>query len=308
VSARRRRLGLFVLVSTLFGGTFVAARAGLAYFPPLLFVAFRFDLAAVLLLGYVALTREHWLPRTHRDLAGVFVTGVPALGLSNALLFTGQQYTTSAVAAVVFSLAPVLTPLFSLGLLPEERLSARGALGLLVGLAGVGIVVRPDPGALLAGDTLGRVLLLGGATSVALGSVLVRRTDASLPKTVTTAWGLVLGALTLHLVSAGLGESLGTVEWTPTALASLGYLAVFAAAIAYVAYFTLLDEAGPIRTNLINYAIPVVTAVLGWLMLGETLVPATALGFLVIACGFVLLEYHTLAAEWSASALGRRFE
>lgn len=189
MDSQYRRLGLFVAAATLLGGTFVAARAGLAYFPPLLFVALRFDLAAVVMLTYVALTREDWRPRTRRDVLGVLVTGIPVLGVSNALLFTGQQFTTSAVASIIFSFAPVLTPVFAFFLLADERISARGVVGLLVGLLGVAIVIDVDPQTLLAGDLTGQLILLCGATSVALGSVLIGRVDADLSSTVETAWG-----------------------------------------------------------------------------------------------------------------------
>lgn len=294
VRARHRRLGLFVVAATLFGGTFVAARAGLPFFPPLLFVALRFDIAAVGLLSYVALTHEHWRPRSRRDVAGVLVTGIPALGVSNALLFVGQQFTTSAVASVIFSLAPVLTPVFAFFVLADERISARGALGLLIGLCGVVIVIDVDPASLLAGDLTGQVILLGGAASVAAGTVLIQRVDADLSSTVETAWGLPFGALTLHLASVAAGESFGAVVWSETALFTLAYLGVFSGALAYAAYFALLAETGPIQANLINYAVPVVASVLGWVLLGEVISASTVLGFLVVFCGFVLLKYRLL--------------
>ncbi len=75
-----RHLGLFLVASLLFGGTFVAARVGLAYFPPLLFVALRFYLAAALLLPFVIITRDDWRPRTKRDIAGILVTGIRRSG------------------------------------------------------------------------------------------------------------------------------------------------------------------------------------------------------------------------------------
>lgn len=108
----RRAAIFFALSSLFFGGTFVAAKAGLEYFPPLLFVALRFDVAAVLLGGYVLLTssREELLPSTRGDFIGILATGGLVIGLANALLFVGQQYATSAVGAIVFSLNPILTP------------------------------------------------------------------------------------------------------------------------------------------------------------------------------------------------------
>ena len=294
VNPSARRLGLFVVAAILLGGTFVAARAGLPYFPPLLYVALRFDLAAVVLLSYVALTREDWRPRTRRDVAGVLVTGIPALGLSNALLFTGQQFTTSAVASVIFSLAPVLTPVFAFFVLADERISTRGALGLLLGLCGVVIVIDVDPGTLFTGDPTGQLILLCGAASAALGSVLIQRVDASLSSTVETAWGLPFGAATLHAASVAFGESFAAVEWTGTAIVSLVYVAVFSGALAYTAYFALLAETGPIQANLINYAIPIVATLAGWVLLGEGISTTTVLGFLVIFAGFVLLKYRVL--------------
>ncbi|MFC6728512.1 EamA family transporter, partial [Natronoarchaeum mannanilyticum] len=127
--ADRRILAAFAATAVLFGGTFVAAKAGLAYFPPLLFVALRFDVAAVALAAYAVATtaREDLVPRTRGDAVGIFATGVLAIGLTNSLLFVGQQYATSAVASIVFSLNPILTPVFAAALLADERLSARGA-------------------------------------------------------------------------------------------------------------------------------------------------------------------------------------
>ena len=150
-SADRRALAAFAVAGILFGGTFVAAKAGLDYFPPLLFVALRFDVAAVALIAYAVATtpRGELLPRTWRDAAGVLATGVLAIGLTNALLFVGQGYTSSAVAAIVFSLNPILTPIFAALLLADERLSRRGVTGMALGFVGVALVVNPDPATLL---------------------------------------------------------------------------------------------------------------------------------------------------------------
>lgn len=291
---RYRAGGLFVLAAALFGGSFVAINVGLDYLPPLLFLALRFDVAALVLLPYVSLRPGVARPRTRRDVLGVLVAGTVAIGLTNALLFVGQQYVTSAVAAIIFSLAPVLTPGFAVLLLADERLSARGFLGIIVGLLGVALVVRPTPASLLAGDVVGRALLLAGAVSVALGSVLIRRADASVSSLTLVAWSLPLSALLLHVASLLAGESPAAVEWTPVAVAAIGYVSVFAAAIAYAAYFELLDTVGAIRANLVNYLVPVVASVGGWALLGESLSPLSAVGFGVIVVGFAVVEYRTV--------------
>lgn len=296
--SRARLAALFVLASVLFGGTFVAAKTGQVAVPPLLLVALRFDLAAVLLLGYAAATvpREKLLPRTRGDVAAVLAAGVFAIGGANALLFVGQGSVSSAVGAIVFGLVPILSPLLASALLADERLSAPGAVGTLIGLLGVGLVIGIDPAALGEAIGGGVLLVFAGAACAALGGVLIRRATTSTPSAVRTAWALPISALGLHAASALAGESLAAVEWTPVALASIGYLGVFAGAIAYIAYFDLLESVGVVRSSLTFYVSPAVAALGGWALLGESLPPTAALGFATIVVGFAFIGHEQLAS------------
>lgn len=294
----KRTIAFFVLASLFFGGTFVAAKAGQAYIPPLLFVALRFDIAAVVLLGYAALTtsRDELVPRTRGDVGGILAAGVFAIGLSNGLLFVGQGYVTSAVGAIVFSLVPIFSPLLAGVLLDDERLSAAGAVGTVVGLVGVALVIGIEPGNLLGAVNGGTAIVLGGAISAALGSVLIRRADTTTSSTVRTAWALPISALMLHAMSATAGESMAAIEWTPVAVLALVYVSVFAGAIAYIAYFGLLDDVGAIRSSLTFYASPVVATLGGWALLGESLSGLAVVGFATIVVGFAIMGHETLAA------------
>jgi drug/metabolite transporter (DMT)-like permease len=299
---------MFLATAVFFGGTFVAAKAGIEYMPPLLFVALRFDIAAVLLLGYVLLThsREEWVPRTRADVAGIAAAGLFSIGLANAMLFLGQQYVSSAVASIVFSLNPILTPVFAAVLLSDERLSAPEAVGMVVALLGVAIVIDLDPANLLASAGPVHAILLLGAIGAALGGVLIRRADASMPSTARTAWGLPVGALLCHVLALSQGEHLAAIEWTSEGLVALGYVAVFSGALAYIAYFGLLDEIGAIQTNLAFYLVPVVAALGGWVFLGEAITPVTIVGFLVVFAGFAILNHGWIGRELAGlrSSLG----
>lgn len=295
----RHTVGAFIAVSVLFGGTFVGAKVGLAHFPPLLFVALRYDVAAVAMLAYVALTRsrEAAVPRTRADVAGVVATGVFAIGLTNALLFVAQQYVTSGVASIIASLNPILTPVFAAAFLSDERLSRRGVVGILLGLVGVALVASPDPAALFGGGVRGEAIAFASAVFGALGAVLVRRADAGISSTVRVAWGLPLAALVSHLLSAGASESVAAVDWAPAAVLALAYLALLSGAAAYVAYFALIDDVGAIRANLVFYVVPVVAALSGWLVLGETLSSNAVVGFLVVFAGFAVLGSESIDAS-----------
>ena len=307
IAADRRALVAFAVAGVLFGGTFVAAKAGLAYFPPLLFVALRFDVAAVALITYAVVTtpRDQLLPSTWRDAAGILATGVLAIGLTNALLFVGQGYTSSAVAAIVFSLNPILTPVFAALLLADERLSRRGVAGMALGFLGVVLVVNPDP-ATLFDPGVGKAILLGGAITGAIGSVLIRWAGGSLSSTARTAWGLPFAAGLSHLLSWWTGESIDAVVWHPEALLALAYVGLLAGAVAYIAYFGLLDTAGAIRANLVFYAVPVVAALGGWALLGELVSTLAVGGFVTIFAGFAVIGSESVDVRTRLRALRGR--
>jgi len=294
--SQRRLLVQFLLVSVFFGGTFVAAKAGQAYMPPLLLVAIRFDVAAVLLLGYVVSTRRRseWLPRTRGDLAGILAAGIFAIGLANGLLFVGQGSVTSGVGAILFALVPIFAPLFAGGLLSDERLSAAGAVGTSVGLIGVAMVIDITPATVVETFNGGAMIILAGAASLAFGTVLIRRVDASLSSTARTAWALPVSALLLHALSFGAGESPAAVDWTLGAIVAVGYLSVFAGAVAYILYFGLLDEIGATHTSLVFYVSPIFATLGGWLLLGESLSMTTVSGFAVVVVGFGILGHESL--------------
>ena len=295
--SRYRNLALFVLLAVLWGSAFTAIKAGLAFFPPVLYAALRYDLAGALMLGYAWVVTDHPVPRGRDEWALVGVGAVFMIAGYHALLFVGEQHTTSAAAAVIVSLSPVLTTGFARLFLPAERLTALGLLGLVLGLVGVVVLTAPDPANLLDADTVGELLIFGAAAAFALGSVLARRSEAELPIETLEAWAMLGGALVMHGVSVGLGESPASIVWTLEGVLSLGYLVVGASALGFLLYFDLLDRLGPIEINLVSYAVPVVAALTGLALLGERPSLLTGVGFLLILGGFALLKREAIGVE-----------
>jgi drug/metabolite transporter (DMT)-like permease len=284
---------LFVTLATVWGLSFPAISVGLDHLPPLLFAAFRYDTAAVLLLGYAVATTDSWRPVGRNDLQAVLWGGL-FLVAGNGLLFIGQQTVPSGVAAIQQALVPIMTALWAL-LLLGERISPVGAVGVAVGFLGVGLIVQPDPNDLLAGDTLGRLIILGQVSSVSLGGVLIDRAAPSMERVAMTGWAMLLGGVVLHLLSLGAGERAPATLPEPVALGAVVYLGVFSTALAFVIYFTILDERGAFETNLVTYLVPVVATVAGVVLLGESVGPLSVAGFLVVFLGFTLLKRRALA-------------
>jgi len=295
---RYRNAVLFVGLAVVWGSAFTAIKAGLDFFPPVLFAAVRYDIAGVLILAYAAYATDRWRPRTRDDWVLVGIGGVFMIAAYHAFLFVGEQGTTSAAAAVIVSLSPVLTTGFARSLLPDERLDVAGVAGLVLGLAGVVVLARPDPSNLLADEAVGELLVFAAAASFALGSVLARRSSSDLGVETMEAWSMLLGAGVMHLVSVGLAESLSDVEWTVDGVVALLYLAVVSSAVGFLVYFDLLDRLGPIEINLVSYAAPVAAAVTGLVFLDERPTVFTALGFVLILLGFVLLKRDAMRDEY----------
>ncbi|MUV61784.1 DMT family transporter [Halobacterium sp. CBA1126] len=300
-AARYLHAGLFVLLAFLWGFSFVAIKTGLDALPPVFFAALRFDVAVPLLLGFVAWRYDVWVPQSRADYAGVAVGAVALIAGNNGFLFVGQQAITPAAASVMYGLNPILAPAFAFVLL-DQRLDAVSLLGIAVGLVGVVIIVQPSPETLTAGSTVGQLSVLAAAASVALGSVLLRRVDATLDSIPLTAWAMALGAALLHVVSAGVGESTAGAVVTTDIVAAVLVLGVLSTALAYPIYFVLVRNIGPVRTNLVAYAVPVFAAITSWVLFGTGVTPATALGFLVVVTGVAVLERQVVREE-----LGRAY-
>lgn len=292
-----RNAVLFVVLAAAWGSSFTAIRAGLEYFPPVLFAALRYDLAGIIMFGYAVYATDRWRPREREEWIVVAIGGVFLIAAYHAFLFVGEQGTTSAAAAVVVSLSPVLTTGFARVLLPEERLTPLGLIGLAVGFVGVVVLSNPNPSNLATTRTISLGLVFLATVSFALGSVLTRRVEEELPIETMEAWSMCLGAVVMHGVSLGLGESIRTVEWTGEGLVALGYLSLVASAAGFLIYFDLLDRLGPIEINLVSYAAPFAAAVTGVVFLSETPTVFTAVGFGLICCGFVLIKRDAIREE-----------
>lgn len=284
---------VFGLLAIVWGSGFTAIEIGLESLPPVLFAAFRFDAAALVFFALVVASGARLRPRTRDDVRLILTTGVLLIGVHFALLFLGQDYVSSAVAAIVLSFAPIVTPAIALAALPSHRVRATDVLGLLVGFVGVAAIAAA--GGSLGGRLAGVALLFGAAVAFALGSVLTRRFSRTLPLVSLQAWSMLVGAGILHAFSlVHPTEALSRVDWNGGALAAITYLGIVCSVGGFLLYFRLLERVGPTDASLVSYATPIVAAGFGAAVLGEPITSAMVLGFGLIAVGFALCQIRPL--------------
>lgn len=283
-----RVLLVYVAVSAVWGSTWSVIRVGLEDLPPLLFAGLRMALAAVLLFP-LAWARGAFRGLPARAGPRIAWVGLLQIGLPYGLMFVAQQWVPSALAAILFATFPVWIVLLARALLPGERLGPAQLASAAVGVAGVAVLEAPhlasvETSPLLA---LGSALVVLASIVVALANVLVRRHLLAVsPLAMTTGQAAIGGAALL--AAAAVAERGAPVAFTPSALAALGYLAVFATALTYVGLYWLVPRVSIAAIGAIPLLDTTVAVALGALLLGEELTWHLAAGGALVLAGAAL--------------------
>lgn len=294
--SRYRDVAGFATLVIVWGVGFAAAEIGFSTFPPLLLNAFRYDLGAVLLFGYVVANGARWWPTARGDVLAIVSGGVLLMAIGNGVWFVGQDLTTSVFSGMMASLIPVTTVAFSWVFLPQDRLTPLSLVGFFVSFVGALVITLPGSGFELDAGLVGKSILFASVCGMALGTVLIRRAEPSISAIAQTAWSVAVGAVLLHLLSPLVGETWhGAV--TPASGFALLFLGLFNTVVVWLLYFTLLERYSAIEMSLATYLVPVVAAAVGWLLFGESVRPTMVTGFIVVVAGFLLMKRHALRAE-----------
>lgn len=289
---RQPALPLIAALATVYvvwGSTYLAIRYAIDTIPPFLMAGTRFLVAGGLLYA-VAVRRG--------DVAGDrvgapqwragFAVGGLLLAGGNGLVSWGEQWVPTGIAALLIGSVPLWFALWARAL-NAERLGPQALAGLVVGFAGVAVLVRPTGGS--TADLIGVLVTLLAACLWGLGSAWSRR--AALPQRplVSTAVQMLGGGAILWAVGLASGElaALDLAAVTPASLWALAYLVVFGSLLAFSAYTWLLRNARTSLTATYAYVNPVVAVFLGSAFLGEVITPRVLLGGGVILVAVALM-------------------
>jgi drug/metabolite transporter (DMT)-like permease len=281
-------------LSGLWGGSFFFAEVALAEIPPLTLVLARVALAAVALhLALVATGRR--FPRG-AALWGSFL----AMGALNnlipfGLIFWGQTRIAGGLAAILNATTPLWTVVLAHLFTNNERLTANRLGGVLLGLAGVTVMIGPTVAiGGLGVDVIAQLAVVAGALSYACAGIYGRR-FRDVPPLVTAAGQLT--ATTLLMAPIVLAFDAPWTLPTPSAVAwgAVAGLALLSTTIAYVIYFRLLATVGATNLLLVTFLIPVSALLLGVTILGERLEPRQLAGMALIGLGLAAIDGRPLA-------------
>jgi len=293
---RWKTLLAFGTIFFVWGATFFAIRVGVREVPPLLFCAMRF-LAAGLLVYLWATAKKEQQP-TARQWLSAFLLAFLIFVVDYGFLFWAEQRVPSGIAAVILATIPAFMALSEIIILRTQRLTARLSGALLVGIAGVAVLMSRsiDLGKLgkLGGapiDTAGAAGLIIGAISWSIASALARKLPLPSSKVMSSGAQMLAGGAMLLAVSAARGEWRGfhLLAISGTAWIALVYL-VFAGSIAgFTAYVWLLHHESPTKVGTYAYVNPIVAVIIGYFLGGEPLGARTVLGGVFVLASVVTI-------------------
>lgn len=262
---------------------FISGKLGLRHAAPYTFAALRFAIAGLVLLAIAALRRER-LPRGRR-LAHLAVAGVLVQAVQFSSIYVGMDLgVPSGLAALIIALYPLTASLLAVPLL-HERVSAGQYLGLVLGLGGVALAVAEGI-QLSGGYLLGLGFLALGLLGISVGTVYQKRFCGQMEPVSGNAVQL-LAASAVVLVPALLAEG-WDVELTASYWPVLLWSALINSIVGVGLLYHLLQRHGTSQVSSLFYLVPMSTAGLGALVLGQHLGPLT-LGGLVLATAGTLL-------------------
>lgn len=292
-----REIALYLLLCAIWGVTWIAAKAGVAAVPPLLFGATRFVVAGLVLVAVLAAKRSLVAP-ARRDLPRLLAVSLLIMTACYGLLFWGLQHISSGLAAVLeMSLTPVALLAFAL-LLGDEAFDLVRAGSIALGV--VGILVLFAPAATLSGGLgiAGMAAVSGAAIVYGWGAVLSRPLMERYSATWLAAFTMTVGGGLLLLVALLFEPDAAAMlfaPWPAAARAGWWFLVLFGSLLGYTIYLHLLRVWGSSRSGTYAFVSSVVAVAAGHLVFGE---PITASGL----AGMAIL----LAAAWLAIMPGRR--
>lgn len=279
---------VWLLLCCIWGSTWLFIKLGLEDLPPFTFAGIRFVIAVTILASIIAI-RGLPLPRVRRDWLLLLVSGVLAFCVNYGLLFWGEQYISSGLAALLQATIPAFGLVIAHFYLPGERMTTAKVLGIVLGVIGVGVVFSNQLD--VAGPTAlaGCAALIVSSGGAAYSNVLVKTYGKNLDPAILAGGQMFFGMIPLLLIGIPLEGNPLHFHWTPMAVFALFYLAIVGSVVAFLLYYWLVQHMDVTKTMLIALVTPVVAVTLGMLVLNEELHARTLAGGLMIISGIAII-------------------
>jgi drug/metabolite transporter (DMT)-like permease len=280
----------FAIIYFVWGSTFLAIRVGVREVPPFLLAGMRFLVAGAVL--YAGMRLKGTPSPAAREWGAAAFLAVLIFVFDYGLLFWAERRVPSGIAAVMMATIPVFMALSEIFIMKTQRLTGRLGTALLVGVAGVTVLVSHS---VTLGDTpidtLGACALIAASVSWSVASALTRKLPLPREKAMSSGAQMLAGGVLLTLTAVMLGEFRGFHAQAVSLKAwlALAYLIVAGSIIGFTAYVWLIHHESPTKVGTYAYVNPVVAVIVGYIFGGEALGLRTVVGTLLVLVSVVVI-------------------
>lgn len=279
----------FAIIYFVWGSTFLAIRVGVREVPPFLLAAMRFLIAGAILYSWMRIKGTPSL--TLRQWGAATLLAILIFVFDYGLLFWAEKRVPSGIAAVMMAMIPVFMTLSEILILSTQQLTVGLGASLLMGIAGVAVLVGRSSALGDAIDPAGALALLIAAISWSVASALSRKLPLPSSKAMSSGAQMLAGGILLTVAAGLLGEFHGfnLQSVSLKAWLALAYLIVGGSIMGFTAYVWLIHEQSPTKVATYAYVNPVVAVVIGHFFGGEALGARTVLGSLLVLASVVAI-------------------
>jgi len=303
VTTHRTNWLLFIALGFFWGSSYLFIKIGDdAGLTPFTLVTLRLIVGSILLGTVVAVAREK-LPRDPGIYVRIAILGFFAIALPFVLITVAEQRVPSSLGATLTSPVPLFAILFAVPML-GERLTVAKIGGIVVGLAGVAILMGFDFAEVGRTDLTPQLFLLGATVSYGFSGVFARRYVTGLRPMVPAFIEVTLSMLMVAICALVFEHPLTLIPTLPAnAIFAVVWLGIFGSGLAYLCFFRLIAHWGPTRTTLVAYLLPIWGIALGFFVLNEPIGQGLVLGtaLIIVGIGFVNVDRRTFVANLGAA-------
>jgi drug/metabolite transporter (DMT)-like permease len=278
----------FILLGLIWGSSFLWIKIAVNEIGPFLLVALRLFFAILSLLLAAFFLRPKW-PTDAKTWFYLTLLGLTNNGLPYLLISWGEQYIDSAVAAILNSTTPLFTMVIAHFWLTDDRITRTRLIALMVGFAGVVVLVGRDISTGVQINFWGQLAILLASLSYGFSVTFARKITQTVAPLVRAVVPLI-GADAIIWFLTPLIEAPFTLPTLAITWLALIWLGVLGVGVAFLLYFYLLHAVGPTRTTLVTYVFPLVGVILGVIFLNEKLDWNLALGAMLIVGSIVIVN------------------
>jgi len=298
--------GAFAVICVVWGTTYLAIRVAVETVPPLLLTAARYFVAGAIMY-VVARIRGERIPRDRRVLGELAIVGSLLVGVGNFAVVWAEQWVPSGMAALLVATAPFWVVVLEFFRTEGERVDLRRGIGMLIGFAGVALLVTPG-GAGRAFDrhfVIGAIVIQIGCVGWQYGTMRGKYNLKNVPTVISSAMQMLIGGALMFVCGVAAGE-LPRFHVTPRTFAALAYLSIFGSVIAFTAYNVAMKGLRMTTMSLYSYVNPVVAVILGFLILHEQLTWISITAMAIILAGMALVQISRRSSTAAVAERRRR--